>query len=99
MLLLEKLAENIITEAVERGDLSGLPGEGQPLVLDDDTAIPAELRAGYRILKNSGFLPAEVAKRAEVKQLEALLLQTQRLDAKTELVTKISLLKSQLAVR
>lgn len=99
MLLLDKLAENIIAEAVERGDLSGLAGEGQPLQLEDDSAIPADLRAGYRILKNSGFLPKEIAQRGEIRQLESLVLQTECMDAKTRLLTKISLLKSQMAGR
>ena len=99
MLLLDKLAENIIAEAVERGELSGLAGEGQPLQLDDDNAIPADLRAGLRILKNSGFLPKEIAQRGEIRQLESLVLQTECMDAKTRLLTKISLLKSQMAGR
>jgi hypothetical protein len=31
-----------------------------PLVLDDDAMVPEELRAAYRVLKNSGYVPAEV---------------------------------------
>jgi hypothetical protein len=57
---IDQIAETRIREAIERGELSGLPGEGRPLQLDDDSAIPEELRAAYRILKNAGFLPPEL---------------------------------------
>lgn len=56
MNLLDQIAEARIQEAIERGDLRDLPGAGQPLVLDDDSAVPEVLRAAYRLLKNAGFL-------------------------------------------
>jgi hypothetical protein len=55
MFLIDKLAEQKIAEAVERGELNNLPGSGKPLHLDDDTLVPEELRAGYRLLKNAGY--------------------------------------------
>lgn len=75
MYLLDQIAEARIREAIERGDLRGLPGEGKPLDLDDDSAIPEELRAAYRILKNAGFLPLELQLRKELRQAEQLLQQ------------------------
>lgn len=75
MHLLEQLAEARIQEAIDRGDLCGLPGEGQPLVLEDDSAIPETLRAAYRILKNAGFLPPELQLRKELREAEQLLQQ------------------------
>ena len=57
---IDQLAEARIQEAIDRGELRGLPGEGRPLQLDDDSAIPEELRAAYRLLKNAGFLPPEL---------------------------------------
>ncbi len=72
---IDQIAETRIREAIERGELSGLPGEGRPLQLDDDSAIPEELRAAYRILKNAGFLPPELQLRKELREAEHLLQQ------------------------
>ena len=75
MNLLEQIAEQRIQEAINRGELRDLPGEGRPLQLDDDSAIPEELRAAYRILKNAGFLPPELQWRRELQEAEHLLQQ------------------------
>ena len=75
MNILDQIAEARIQAAIERGELRDLPGEGKPLQLDDDSAIPEELRAAYRILKNSGFLPPELQLRKEVREAEQLLQQ------------------------
>jgi hypothetical protein len=70
--MLDFLVEQLLAEAVSRGELASLPGEGRPLELDDDTLIPAEMRAAYRILKNAGFVPPEVQDLREMAQLEDL---------------------------
>ena len=75
MNLLEQIAEQRIQEAMNRGELRDLPGEGRPLHLDDDSAIPEELRVAYRILKNAGFLPPELQWRRELQEAEHLLQQ------------------------
>ena len=72
---LDQIAEARIQEAIDRGELRGLPGEGKPLQLDDDSAIPEDLRAAYRILKNAGFLPPELQLRKELREAEQLLRQ------------------------
>jgi hypothetical protein len=66
------LAEQKILEAISRGELDGLPGEGQPLELDDDKLVPEALRLAYRILKNAGFVPPEVETLNEMAALERL---------------------------
>lgn len=73
MWLIDRLVEQHIQTAVENGELSNLPGEGAPLVLDDDSHVPAELRSGYRLLKNAGFLPAELQIRRDAIELNDLL--------------------------
>lgn len=73
--LFEQMVEARIREAIESGELRNLPGEGKPLVLDDVSAIPEELRAAYRILKNAGFLPPELQLRKELREAEHLLQQ------------------------
>ncbi|MDI5568641.1 DUF1992 domain-containing protein, partial [Salmonella enterica subsp. enterica serovar Kentucky] len=45
-----------IIEAQRKGEFDNLPGRGEPLILDDDSHVPAELRAGYRLLKNADEL-------------------------------------------
>lgn len=69
----DAIAEQRIREAIERRELEELPGAGQPLKLDDDAHVPAELRAAYRLLKNSGFLPPELQLRREITEAEALI--------------------------
>ncbi|MDL4915829.1 MAG: DUF1992 domain-containing protein [Enterobacterales bacterium endosymbiont of Blomia tropicalis] len=75
MWLIDQLAEQHIHAAQEKGELSNLPGEGKPLQLDDDSYIPSELRTGYRLLKNSGFLPPELELRREAIEINDLLKQ------------------------
>ena len=73
MWLIDRLAEQHIREAQEKGELTDLPGEGAPLVLDDDSHVPPELRAGYRLLKNAGYLPPELGLRREALEINDLL--------------------------
>lgn len=72
--IVDRLAEERIREAMEQGEFDDLPGAGRPLKLDDDSMIPEELRAAYRLLKNSGFLPPELELRKEIEAAEQLLL-------------------------
>ena len=81
MLLIDRLAEENILAAARRGEFEDLPGAGKPLQLDDDSAVPEELRVAYRILKNAGCLPPEQQLRNEIRQIENLL---DRLDADAE---------------
>jgi len=60
MWLIHQLAERQILAAIERGELDDLPGAGRPLDLDDDRLIPEHLRAGYRLLRNAGYLPPQL---------------------------------------
>ncbi len=71
MLGLDRIAEERIREAIERGELDDLPGAGRPLALDDDSGVPEELRVAYRVLKNAGMAPEEVGLRCGIRSLEA----------------------------
>lgn len=73
MWLLDQWAERHICDAQRKGEFDNLPGSGAPLVLDDDSHIPADLRAGYRLLKNAGCLPPELEQRKEAVELTDLL--------------------------
>ena len=67
------IAEERISEAMERGDFDRLPGRGRPLVFTDESMIPPELRMAYRILKNSGHAPPEIEEQKEILSLKRLL--------------------------
>lgn len=73
MWLLDQWAERHIRDAQKKGEFDDLPGSGEPLVLDDDSHIAPELRAGYRLLKNAGCLPPELERRREAVALADLL--------------------------
>ncbi|AVJ19591.1 hypothetical protein CLM71_21820 [Serratia sp. MYb239] len=73
MWLLDEWAERHIRNAQDSGEFENLPGQGKPLELDDDSAVPAELRSGFRLLKNAGYLPPELEVRKEALTIAALL--------------------------
>ncbi|MEW6600042.1 MAG: DnaJ family domain-containing protein [Nitrospirota bacterium] len=67
------IAERKILDALEQGEFDDLPGKGKPLVFEDETWIPEDLRAVYRILKNSGYVPPELELRNEIINLKSLI--------------------------
>ena len=69
--LIDLLADQRIAAAIEAGELDDLPGAGRPLDLDDDPLVPEDLRVAYRILRNAGFVPPELADRREAVELGA----------------------------
>lgn len=73
MWLIDQLVESRIDEAMARGEFDNLPGAGKALQLDEQVLVPEELRAGYRLLKNAGYLPAGVQMRREIAEVEQLL--------------------------
>jgi hypothetical protein len=68
-----KIAERKIKEAMEKGELDDLPGRGEPLILEDDSRVPEDLRLTYKVLKNADCLPPEIELRKEIRQMEDLL--------------------------
>lgn len=67
------MVERHISEAQAQGVFDNLPGAGKPLQLDDDAMVPEELRAAYRILKNSGYVPPEVEALRDLREVEQML--------------------------
>lgn len=96
MYLLDRIAERRIEEAIERGALDDLPGAGEPLVLDDDALVPEGLRAGYRILKNAGYLPEEVRLHSEIKDVESLIARARDGEQRAAAAQRLSLLRARL---
>lgn len=90
--IFEKIAEQRIQEAMERGEFDNLPGAGKPLVLEDDSHLPADLRIAYKILKNADCLPPELELRKEIRTTEELLLGIQDTQEKYRQMKKLNYL-------
>ena len=98
MTALELLAERKVAEAIARGELDNLPGSGRPLALDDDALVPQELRMAWRILKNAGFVPPEVAALRQLADLERCL-HTLDGEARSAALRKLELLRAGMEAR
>ena len=98
--MFDLIAERKIAEALARGELDNLPGEGRPLELDDDALVPEDLRLAYRILKNAGFVPPEVEELSQIGQREALVQQGEcDAGARAKAVRKLALLRTRIENR
>jgi hypothetical protein len=71
--IFNKIAERKILEAMNEGMFENLSGQGKPLVFEDETWIPEDLRMAYRFLKNSGCIPPELELRKEIVNLKSLM--------------------------
>ena len=97
MWLLDEWVERHISDAQRKGEFDNLPGSGEPLVLEDDSHIAPELRAGYRLLKNMGCLPPELEQRREAIELVDLLKSVRKDDPRhIELSRRLTLIELKL---
>ena len=70
---IRRIAEQKISEAVREGRLSVAGWRNRPLPPGNDSSVPEDLRLAYKILKNAGYLPAEIETRKEIEKIEDLL--------------------------
>ena len=70
------LAESKIRAAMAEGRFDDLPGRGKPLPDDGMARVPAELRMGFKLLRNAGCLPPELEARKEAARLGTLIATT-----------------------
>ena len=98
MNLIDQIAEQKIVDALLKGDLDNLPGQEQPLHLDDDSFVPEELRVAYRVLKNSGFLPPGANLRKEIAGVNQLLMDAVSEDEEMKLSNRMNYLLMQLKI-
>ena len=73
MSIFQKIVEKRIKKAREEGVFDDLPGQGEPLLIVDDSHIPEDLRLVHKILKNADCLPPELQLRKEIRQMEDML--------------------------
>ena len=100
MISFQKIAERRIVEAIREGAFDDLPGAGQPLKLEDDSHLPEDLRIVFKILKNAGFVPPEVALQKEIATVEDVLagmedtrVKYRQLKKLNFLITKLNMLR------
>jgi hypothetical protein len=84
-----KIAEARIREAIEKGELKDLPGEGKPIVFEDMTFVPPEMRAAFRLIKNAGLIPDEVALQKEIGHIQESLNKAEAIEEKAKLKKKM----------
>lgn len=96
---LDALVEERIQDAMRRGEFDDLPSRGKPIELDDDSLVPEELRAAYRVLKNAGYVPPEVLERRAVGELEALLPRLPEGAERRRAIAKLAVLRTRLGGR
>ncbi|MFD1888156.1 DnaJ family domain-containing protein [Paenibacillus wenxiniae] len=87
--MLSWLADQMIEEAMKRGEFDDLPGKGKPLELDDLSHVPAELRSAYKIMKNANIVPEELTLRQEMLTLSDLIAACQHDEERHQLRKKL----------
>ncbi|MGD9946914.1 MAG: DUF1992 domain-containing protein [Desulfobulbus sp.] len=98
--IIQQIAERKILQAMEEGTLPDLGHwKNKPLPQEDLSNIPADLRMAYRVLKNAGYVPEEVALQKEIIQLEQLLETCTDEKEKVRQLKKIGYLKTKLECR
>lgn len=98
--IIQTIAERKIQQAMAEGTLADLSyWKNKPLPPDDMANVPADLRMGYRLLKNAGYLPEELALHKEITRLEQLLETCADEKEKVRQLKKIGCLRTKLECR
>ncbi|MGA9997259.1 MAG: DUF1992 domain-containing protein [Pyrinomonadaceae bacterium] len=66
----ESMIEQMIREAMERGEFDNLKGEGEPVDLNTYFAAPEDWRIGFSLMKNAGVVPEEMELLKEVNAMK-----------------------------
>jgi hypothetical protein len=98
--IIQTIAERKIQQAMTEGTLADLSHwKNKPLPPDDMANVPPDLRMAYRILKNAGYVPEEVALQKEITRVEELLAACTDEKEKLRQLKKIGCLKTKLECR
>lgn len=87
--MFDRLVEERIQEAIRNGEFDNLPSQGKPINLDDWASLPEEIRLGYTLLKNNGYVPEEVQLLKEIGELREQLSCCVREDEKLSISKKL----------
>lgn len=98
--IIQTIAERKIQQAMAEGTLADVSHwKNKPLPADDMASVPPELRMAYRLLKNAGYVPEEVALHKEITSLEQALATCTEEREKIRQLKRISCLKTKLECR
>ncbi|MDR2551234.1 MAG: DUF1992 domain-containing protein [Desulfobulbus sp.] len=98
--IIQTIAERKIQQAMTEGTIPDLSHwKNKPLPPDDMAHVPEDLRMAYRLLKNGGYVPEEVAVQKEITRLEQLMTTCTDEREKIKQLRKISCLKTKLEGR
>ncbi len=86
---LDKIVEEMIKKAQERGEFDNLPGKGKPIDLTEYFEMPEEVRVAQAKLKNAGMAPREVDLLKEIAGLRQILARVVDENKKQEIQKKI----------
>lgn len=64
----QSLVEQRIQEALEAGLFDDLPGQGKPLVFDDNPYLEPGQELAFGLLKNNGFAPEWIERDKEIRR-------------------------------
>jgi len=67
-----KIIEERIRMAQERGDFDDLPGLGKPIRFEDDSNVPEDLRLAYKVMKNADYVPEEIELQKKIRTTQDL---------------------------
>jgi hypothetical protein len=91
------LVEQRIRTAMADGVFDDLPGKGRPLVLDDDSLVPEDMRLAHRVLKNAGYLPEQLQLLSEIAAIHGMLVQALDGEDRRLADKRLALLRTRLA--
>lgn len=98
--IIQTIAERKIQQAMAEGSLADLSHwKNKPLPPDDMAKVPEDLRMAYRLLKNAGYVPEEVAMQKEITRLEQVLAGCTDEKEKIRQLKRIGFLKTKLECR
>ena len=96
---IQAIAEERIRKAQDEGQFEDLPGRGEPIDLDCDPMMPAELRMAYTMLKNAGFLPPEIQQEKEIDTMLELISHLEDVEERYRQIRKLNYLVMQLNLK
>jgi hypothetical protein len=95
----DEIIRQWVQKVEQTGELRGGSGFGKPLDLADGfLETPEELRMAHKVLKNAGYVPAEIEMLQQLAQLRELLSGTSDAQQQRELKVKIAKLQQKVTM-
>ncbi len=84
-----------IKKAMADGEFDNLQGKGKPLDLSKYSEIPDHMRTAYHVIKNAGYVPAEVRLKKEMELTKEKIKQCKSREEKDRLMKKLAEISQQ----